>query len=163
MEKSFDQTELLLEAVGPHFLFPCTLVVTQHPSPIQTILGSCVAVCLFDAELKTGGINHYMLPWWNGKGVPSPRYGDIAIERLIEKVLSLGSYKNKLVAKIFGGANQLGSQVGARNVETAEQILGSHGIPITSKSTGGANGRKIVFDPKTGQVFMKFLSTAQAQ
>jgi chemotaxis protein CheD len=163
MEKSFDNTELFLGEIDHHFLFPSTLVVSRNKCRIQTILGSCVSVCLFDERLKWGGINHYMLPWWNGKGVPSPQYGDVAIERLIEKVISLGSHKNNLVAKIFGGANQHGSQIGSQNAEIAEQILNAHHIRILSKSTGGERGRKIVFDPKTGQVFMKYLSSGQPE
>jgi chemotaxis protein CheD len=162
MDKSFDQ-EFILKEVDHHFLFPSTLVVTQNQCRIQTILGSCVSVCLFDERLKWGGINHYMLPWWNGKGVPSPQYGDIAIERLLEKLNLIGSYKNNLVAKVFGGANQHGSQIGSHNVETAYEILTAHGIKIVSKSVGGIQGRKIVFDTKTGQVFMKYLATGETR
>src|SRR5688572_13771956 len=92
--------------VVEYYLFPSTIFAELLPHQVKTILGSCVAVCLFDQVLNYGGINHYMLPWWNGNGMPSPKYGDIAIERLIDKMLFLGSQKKNLVAKIFGGASQ---------------------------------------------------------
>ena len=74
------------EEVGFHFLFPSTLYVSKEPLAIQTILGSCIAVCLFDPTLKYGGMNHYMVPLWNGQGLESPRYGNIAIDMLINKM-----------------------------------------------------------------------------
>ena len=148
------------------FLFPSAIFVEPMPHQVLTILGSCVAVCLYDDRLKYGGINHYMLPWWNGNVMPTPKYGDVAIERLIEKMISLGSYQGNLVAKIFGGAHQLtavdsGLGVGDRNVVTAEKILHRHGIPIISRNTGGDRGRRIVFHTHTNQVFMKFLNAVE--
>jgi chemotaxis protein CheD len=148
------------------FLFPSTIFVDPLPHQVLTILGSCVAVCLFDDRLKYGGINHYMLPWWNGNVMPTPKYGDVAIERLIEKMISLGSYQGNLVAKIFGGAQQHttvenGLGVGDRNVVTAEKKLAMQGIPIIGRSTGGERGRRIVFHTHTNQVFMKFLTAVE--
>ena len=70
---------------------------------MTTVLGSCVSICLWDAHARVGGINHYLLPLWNGEGLPTPKYGNIAIERLIDKVRGLGGGK-KLVAKVFGGS-----------------------------------------------------------
>ena len=148
------------------FLFPSTIFVEPMPHHVLTILGSCIAVCLYDERLKYGGINHYMLPWWNGNVMPTPKYGDVAIERLIEKMVSLGSYQEDLVAKIFGGAHQhtaveSGLGVGDRNIVTAEKILNMEGIPIISRNTGGDRGRRIVFHTHTNQVFMKFLSAVE--
>ncbi|HEX2974864.1 MAG TPA: chemotaxis protein CheD, partial [Bacteroidales bacterium] len=57
-----------------HFLYPSTLFVSREPVIVNTILGSCVAVCLYDTLLKYGGINHYMLPLWNGQGLASPKF-----------------------------------------------------------------------------------------
>ncbi len=74
---------------------------------VTTVLGSCVTICLWDPYLEIGGINHYMYPFWNGEGLATPRYGNIAIPKLIEKMLSLGCTKNSLRAKVFGGGNIL--------------------------------------------------------
>jgi len=153
-------------AIGEYYLFPSTLFAETLPHQVKTILGSCVAVCLFDQVLHHGGINHYMLPWWNGNGMPSPKYGDIAIERLIEKMIFLGSKKGNLVAKIFGGANQLTygkleDTVGERNIVTAEKMLSEHGIRIIGRNTGGEIGRQIIFHTQTNQVFMKYLQSTE--
>jgi chemotaxis protein CheD len=152
--------------IGPesgHFLFPSTLFAHRSPHHVQTVLGSCISVCLFDDQLKYGGINHYMMPWWNGKNLPSPKYGDIAIERLIEKMIALGTVKQNLVAKIFGGANQLAFRnrfdIGEQNTTIARDLLKKHGIVITGENVGGDRGRKIVFNTQTGQVFMKILDS----
>src|SRR6478609_4806111 len=94
------------QVVPEHFLFPSALFADQNPHRVQTILGSCVAVCLHDTRLGWGGINHFMMPWWNGDGIPSPKYGDVSMELLLKKMESFGSHRTDLVAKVFGGANQ---------------------------------------------------------
>lgn len=150
------QPEIMLK----HFLLPATIFAEPQPYLVDTILGSCVAVCLFDPHLHFGGMNHYMLPLWNGNGLASPKYGNIAIEKLVEKMLRAGSVKSQLVAKIFGGANQMNTamNVGERNVEIAREELRRFGIPIVAESIGGTVGRKIRFDTGSGQVLMKMLN-----
>jgi chemotaxis protein CheD len=147
-----------------HFLFPNAIFITKSPARVQTILGSCVSVCLYDVVLHYGAVNHYMLPWWNGDGIPSPKYGDIAVTRLVQEMKELGCLKQNLVAKVFGGADQhqIGSQIyaiGARNIATAESILNKESINIIARSTGGGLGRKIVFDTGSNKVLMKYLAT----
>ena len=34
----------------------------ERERPLSTLLGSCVAVCMFDLQARVGGINHFMLP-----------------------------------------------------------------------------------------------------
>jgi chemotaxis protein CheD len=147
---------------GTHFLFPSTLLVSKEPFEIQTLLGSCIAVCLFDPVLKCGGMNHYMLPLWNGSGLESPKFGNIAIDMLIEKMERLGSIKNNLIAKVFGGASQFDSEhavlnIGERNIQVAESMLQKHKIRTVAASTGGIQGRKITFHSETGKVMMKYI------
>jgi chemotaxis protein CheD len=144
-----------------HFLYPSTIFASHQPTRIQTILGSCVSVCLFDNQFGIGGMNHFMLPWWNGQGMPSPKYGDIAIKKLIEKMNSLGCVN--MVAKIFGGADRhaIGEsayRIGARNIATAETILSKENINIIARSTGGTLGRRILFDTHTNNVLVKPLN-----
>lgn len=147
---------------GTHFLYPSALFASKEPHAINTILGSCVAVCLYDHVLKVGGVNHYMLPLWNGQGLASPKYGNIAIPRLIDKMLEMGCNQKHLKAKIFGGANIFESkleqfQVGERNITVAEQMLKEYDIPIISGSVGGSNGRRIQFNSYTGEVRQKII------
>lgn len=151
-----------MEELKTHFLYPSALFANTDTVLVNTILGSCVAVCLFDPYLQIGGINHYMLPLWNGQGLASPKYGNIAIEKLIEKMESLGSKKSNMIAKVFGGANIFESkleqfQIGERNIAIAGQVLGEQRIKIVSSSTGGHLGRKIQYLTSTGEVRQKMI------
>jgi chemotaxis protein CheD len=116
-----------------------------------------VSICLYDKGKGFGGINHYMLPFWNGRELASPKYGNIAIESLVKKMEALGAARINMVAKVFGGANQLGHNtgIGDRNFEVAYDMLHEMKIKIVAKSVGGYNGRKITFNTATGEVFMK--------
>jgi len=104
-----------------------------------------------------------MLPLWNGIGLATPKFGNVAIEKLIRKLLDLGCRKEHLVAKCFGGANVLGDisggmQVGERNIAVAEETLAIQGIPIVAQDTGGLRGMKIIFNTRTGVVLAGRLS-----
>lgn len=154
--------EKIVTNVGFHFLYPSHLFAHRAAHEVQTILGSCIAVCLYDTRLQFGGINHFMMPLWNGQGLASPKYGNIAIENLIQEMVGLGSYKKDLAAKVFGGASQLNLnhellQVGQRNILIADSLLKKNGIPVLANSTGGKLGRKITFNTRTGQVIMNYL------
>ena len=145
-----------------HFLYPSTLFASREPYLISTILGSCISVCLYDPILKIGGMNHYMLPNWSGYDLVSPKYGNVAIEKLIDKMLAMGSKKNNINAKIFGGGELLSPEqtslhIGQRNIRVAEIMLAQQKIPIIASSTGGSQGRKILFNTGTGEVRHKYL------
>ena len=147
------------------FLYPSTMFASAQPAEVTTILGSCVAVCLWDRYLGIGGINHYMLPTWNGMELASPKYGNIAIERLTEKMLQLGCKKNNLVAKVFGGGEVItvtssSMHIGERNIMVAEEMLQEQNIPIIGRSTGGKNGRKIIFNTHTGEVLQCYIKNS---
>ncbi len=142
------------------YLYPGLLFAQKEACMITTVLGSCVSVCLWDPVSNTGGINHYMLPLWNGEGLPSPKYGNIAIQKLIEKMLALGCKKANLKAKVFGGGAVLQTSggllnVGERNITLAEDMLGDERIPIISKDVGGTQGRKLIFCTGSGEVLMR--------
>ncbi len=144
-------------AIRKHHLNPCMLMACRDEVEVTTILGSCVSVCLWDPSMGCGGINHFMLPFWNGDGLPTPKYGNVAIDKLIIKLLGLGCRKERLVAKWFGGASVLGDamgimQIGARNIAVAEELLANHGIPTVARDAGGRQGMKITFNTKSGLV-----------
>lgn len=144
------------------FVFPGNLVITKTPSQLTTILGSCVAVCLWDTKLQYGGMNHFMLPLWNGDGLASPKYGNIAIDKLVNKMQWSGSSIENLEAKIFGGGNVLNSvnslyNIGERNIEIAFSMIEEYGIRVTNSSTGGKRGRKIFMDTSTFKILHKFI------
>ncbi|HEX3008417.1 MAG TPA: chemotaxis protein CheD [Bacteroidales bacterium] len=155
-----------MENIPVHFLYPAELFVSKTPYQVNTILGSCVAVCLFDPILQIGGINHYMLPYWNGQGLASPKYGNIAIERLADKMVALGCNKSNLKAKVFGGGevietNIVQFHIGQRNIEVARTILEEMKIPIVASSLGGKLGRKIEYLTSTGDVRQKYVQKTQ--
>ena len=145
--------------MGRHYLYPGTLFAHRDPHLVTTVLGSCVSVCLWDSSARVGGINHYLLPLWNGDGLPTPKYGNIAIAKLIEKVQALGA-GSKLVAKVFGGASMWEKTdgllaIGQRNIELALEMLEQHRIPVISRDLGGPVGRKIIFHTADGTVLLK--------
>lgn len=157
-----DHTAIENQVQG-YYLYPAALFASKSPYLVNTILGSCVAVCLYDPVLKIGGINHYMLPLWNGKGLASPKYGNIAIEKLMEKMIQLGSQKRNLKAKLFGGGEVIDSKIssfniGERNIALALELLDELKIPIIGQSTGGKLGRKIQFITHTGEVRQKYVN-----
>lgn len=154
------------EQLDSIYLYPAALIVPEKPSIVHTILGSCVAVCLFDKISQTGGINHYMLPFWNGQGLASPKYGNIAIEKLIQKLSQAGAHPSNIIAKVFGGGEVLETlnnhfNVGKRNIELAYEMLEQFKIPITAQSTGGKLGRKIIFNSGTGEVSQRYVKSSR--
>lgn len=150
-----------------HFLYPAALFASNEPTTVSTILGSCVAVCIFDKRLQIGGINHYMLPLWNGQGLASPKYGNIAIDKLLERMAQLGSRRGDLVAKVFGGGEviETGSHfhIGLRNIELAKNMLRELNIPVVAKSVGGSLGRKLEYDTETGAVRQRYIQKTLMQ
>lgn len=145
--------------IKTHYLYPSTLFASTEAHLVTTILGSCIAVCLYDTKLKHGAINHYMLPLWNGNGLATPKFGNIAIEKLIGKMMDFGSNKSDLIAKVFGGSNQSNAMfnIGERNTQVAIDLLKQHQIKIIAQSCRGQVGRKIIFNTQTSEVMMKFL------
>ncbi len=142
-----------------HFLFPGTLHASREECRITTVLGSCVAVCLWDKVYGGGGMNHFMLPLWNGEGLATPKYGNIAMEKLLERVLQLGCRKDHLVAKLFGGANITGTgneafMIGDRNATLALQTLEEWKVPVLSADLGGRRGRKVIMNTQSGLVLV---------
>jgi len=147
------------------FLFPGAVFIGKKPQIVDTVLGSCIAVAIFDSVLKFGSINHYMLPVWNGEGTSSNKYGDIAIPYLINKMIDMGSNRADLKAKVFGGSeiNQPNGffQIGARNAAIAFEILKREKIPVVSQSVGGNQSRKIIFYSDSGAVLVRFVQSVK--
>jgi chemotaxis protein CheD len=146
------------------FLHPGEMYASVEPANITIILGSCVAVCLFNERLSVGGATHYLLPTLGSEGMPSPRYGDVAISRLFEELHQLGSRNKDLRASVFGGASMLqafrsGSSelIGNKNVELALEVLTRESIAIEKRDTGGMQSRKITMRTDTGATTLKLI------
>ena len=144
-----------------HYLYPGKVFSSRKPHIVDTILGSCIAVFLWDPALQFGCINHYMLPVWNKEGNPSFKYGNIAIAELIRRMLKMGSTKKNIRAKIFGGSEIRNSNgvfnIGERNINLAQDMLKNEQIPIVSYSVGGILGRKVIFYTASGDVLISYI------
>jgi chemotaxis protein CheD len=142
------------------FLHPGRIFVASEPSTVRMVLGSCVAVCLWDPLRRTGGANHYLLPY---KGADSADFGEVAIQRLLEQLLALGCSRASITAKVFGGSCVLEAlknketHVGTRNVAVARTVLASHGIPIVAHDVGGQQGRRVIFQTDDGSAWVRHL------
>lgn len=138
---------------------------------ISTLLGSCVAVCLWDPLMKIGGMNHFMLPRRSpareGSDLDTLLCGDFAMEALLNEMLARGVRRERLQAKAFGGGAVVAaltqSNIGAQNVQFAREWLGREGIPLIADDFLGCWSRKVVFDPRSGDVFCRRGETASSQ
>ncbi|MDR1298516.1 MAG: response regulator [Deltaproteobacteria bacterium] len=136
-----------MSEVNRVFLLPGEYFISKQPHIISTLLGSCVAVCLYHPIHKFGGMNHYMLPTSPNKE-KSGKYGDYAIAVLVQFMERTLGHLNGVEAIISGGANVVsnitsGSQIGIRNIEIARELLRRHGIRVTSENVGGGVGLKL--------------------
>lgn len=143
--------------VPRHYLLPGELCVSREPARIDTLLGSCVAVCLFNRKLKFGGMNHYMLPTAPQGTVSSGKHGDYSTRILIKKMLSFDSNVQNIDAMVFGGGNvtghlAIGEGIGAKNIVLARDLLQQFNIRVIKKELGGNYGRKVFFENWTGKV-----------
>lgn len=149
------------------YLPPGLLYAAATPVAVTTVLGSCVAVCLFDPLLRAGGINHYLLPYWNGDGLASPKYANIALPKLLEKLLEFGCRRQNLRAKLFGGGAVFKNVdglfgVGERNIRFAEQYLAEAEIPVVARDVGEVYTRKVIFRVHTGEVLVRRLKSQES-
>jgi len=139
---------------------------TDQNMLIVTVLGSCISACIRDTVVGIGGMNHFMLPQGKKADIDSPvsesmRYGNYAMEVLINQLMRNGAKRENLEAKIFGGGNVLRSfttnQVGDRNAAFVKKYLKDEGIAITSEDVLDVFPRKVYYFPKTGKVLVKKL------
>lgn len=137
--------------------------VSNGPEVVMsTILGSCVAACLRDPVAGVGGMNHFLLPGSATGGAEATRYGVHLMELLINALLKQGARKNRMEAKLFGGAQTMTriSNVGQQNGQFAEQFLRDEGITIIGSSLGGNFGRKVEYWPVSGRARQNALNGA---
>jgi chemotaxis protein CheD len=143
------------------YLLPGELQVSDKPCQMTTILGSCVAVCLWDTKLHIGGMNHFLLPACTEGSGCSMRFGDLATRSLLQRLLELGSQRQHFQAKLFGGSALFRSEaryessLGAKNVALAKAMMNNAGIPVIAEDTGGSQGRKIVFNTDDGSAWSR--------
>ena len=139
----------------------------ESERPLATLLGSCVAVCMFDPVIRIGGMNHFLLPSCRASDnaeVDIILNGDYSMEVLVNGMLNKGAKKIRLVAKVFGGGNILSSintDIGGRNSAFAFEWLECEGITLASSDCNGPWSRKVVFVPRTGDAFCRRIPTSE--
>ncbi|MGK5094654.1 chemotaxis protein CheB [Deltaproteobacteria bacterium TL4] len=146
-------------------LLPGEVLVTQKDMVISTVLGSCVAVCLWDEKHRLGGMNHVMLPVCGEQEVPTTKFANVSTFVLCHLLKDKGLQLRSLSARVFGGADsrteaakQLVGSVGLRNLEVTFAVLQRLGLPVTGQDIGGGQGRKIWFDVGSGKIKMVYLT-----
>jgi len=144
-------------------VLPGEFFVAREHLTIVTVLGSCIAACLWDSHTGVGGMNHFMLPDGDSADT-SGRYGSYAMELLINEMMKLGARRETLQAKIFGGAQVMHNfttlNVGERNTRFVQDYLATERIPIVSEDVLDIYPRKVVFFPVTGKAMVKRLAHA---
>ena len=150
-------------------LLPGDYYVTRHDEAIFTVLGSCVSACVRERKLGIGGMNHFMLPldrsggtsaWADNLVSSATRYGNVAMERLINDIMMLGGQRANLEFKVIGGGKVLDMalDVGARNAQFVRDYLRTEGFLITAEDLGDSFARKVFYSPATGKVRVKRLT-----
>lgn len=144
--------------------------VTSNPDEtVVTLLGSCVAACARDPLTGVGGLNHFLLPSSDQdlKGSDEAmRFGDYAMEQLLNTIYRKGGQRGRIEFKIFGGARVLGGnsmlKIGEQNITFVERFLRNEGFPIVARSVGGTAPRRVRFHPASGKAFVQELDRSSA-
>lgn len=131
---------------------------------IMTVLGSCIAACVWDGKARIGGMNHFMLPEGeDGSG----RYGSYAMELLLNEMIKMGARRETMQAKVFGGGAVMAGfttmNVGERNTKFVLDYLATERIPVVSQDVMDIHPRKVCFFPVTGKALVKRLAHAHPE
>jgi chemotaxis protein CheD len=141
--------------IPDYFLEPGFILITQQPTCISTVLGTCVSVCLYDRRRQCGGMNHFRFPLTEDRTRSTALYGNVATLSLVRMMLEQGSREKHLEAQIFGGAynpDVSTTDIGRENVRMAQKALHKYQIRIVSEDVGGMMGRKVVFNTGTAEL-----------
>ncbi|NNE64447.1 MAG: chemoreceptor glutamine deamidase CheD [Gammaproteobacteria bacterium] len=145
-------------------ILPGEYYVTASNEVVTTVLGSCVSACIRERDTGVGGMNHFLLPLnkgesWSSRELASlaNRYGNYAMENMINDILKQGGRKKNLEVKIFGGSRIIDSMtdIGKSNVRFVRNYLTTEELTVLSEDVGGTNPRKIMFFPGSGKVLVK--------
>jgi len=143
-------------------VMPGEFYATDKDEMLVTVLGSCISACIYDVKMGLGGMNHFMLPHskdgnWAGNCIAT-RYGNFAMEHLINELLKKGAIKQRLRAKVYGGGDLIESTlltVGDSNIKFVREYLRMENIRIVEEDLGGHYSRKVYFTPLDGQTSIK--------
>ena len=149
-------------------ILPGEYYVTPHNEAITTVLGSCVSACIRDRVTGIGGMNHFMLPLNKSMSneevalmSDAARYGNFAMEKMINDILTHGGSRKNLEVKIFGGGRVLQNMqtldVGNGNINFVRDYIATENLKLIGEDVGDVFPRKVIFFPATGKVKVKKL------
>lgn len=167
MQKSFDS----VESMNSIKILPGEFYVTSGNEKIETVLGSCISACVRDPVAGVGGMNHFMLPMDKNIAnvrtelADANRYGNYAMENMINTVLKQGGQRSRLEFKIFGGGRIMSNMtnVGWYNIGFTFDYLFTEGFRVISQDIGDIYPRKIVYYPLSGRVRVRRLNAMHTQ
>lgn len=135
--------------------------LADENAQISTLLGSCVACCLWDETVGVGGMNHLLVTTSARHDGACDLAGINAMELLINDLLKLGAMRSRLKAKAFGGAQMVSglSNIGPSNAAFVLNFLDQEGIACLANALGGQSARQVVFTPSTGAARVKTQAT----
>jgi len=141
------------------FLSPGKVAAPATTAVIRTIVGSCVAVCLWDPERRIGGMNHFLLARPGTGATPDARFGSVATEKLINDVCRNGAVTQRLRAFVIGGGHPVdairATTIGDDNVAVALEVLCDRGVVVVRRQTGGDHGRRLLFSTGSGELIVE--------
>jgi chemotaxis protein CheD len=135
-----------------------TFATAEADIIFKTVLGPCVSACLYDPVMKIGGMNHFLLATGGNRHTSGrDRFGDVAMETLLNDMISMGANPWRMQAMLFGGKKAIlnNQDVGRENAAFATQFLKTHGIRLADSDLGGDSARWVTFQPSTGRVHVK--------
>ncbi len=155
-------------------ILPGEFYVSTSGEMVVTILGSCISACVRDKVRGIGGMNHFMLPeqneyssdqWGGNPDTTASRYGNWAMEFLINEILKRGGRKENLEVKLFGGGQMIASMtdIGQRNILFAYNYLASEGLKVQAADVGDVFARKVLYFPDTGSVKVRRIRETKNQ
>ena len=170
IKRYWDKTNTIFAAK----ILPGEYYVTKHDEAITTVLGSCVSACIRDREIGIGGMNHFMLPINKSMTKEevaamsdAARYGNFAMEQMINDILKHGGRRENLEVKIFGGGrvlqNMQSLDVGNGNINFVREYIQTEGLALIGEDVGDVFPRKVIYFPKTGKVKVKKLRQVHNQ
>jgi chemotaxis protein CheD len=151
-------------------ILPGEFYISRNDEILSTVLGSCVAACIRDEKAGIGGMNHFMLPihivhdeWEDTAVSATTRYGNVAMEELVNEILKFGGRRENLEVKIFGGGTMMSkiANIGKQNIDFVREYILTEGLRLIAEDVGDFYPRKILFYPLTGLARVKKLRSIE--
>ena len=131
----------------------------QAPDELETLLGSCVGIAIWERKSKLGALAHIVLPKNPGTASTPGKFADTAISDMKQKLVARGANPRRLTAKIAGGATMFGpataQDIGKRNCEAVLEYLRKAEISVLAQHIGGEQGRQVRFSTSDGSLSVK--------